>query len=101
MTAAAALVYDDVDFEPSNESYVGKKAKPPNRKLRNAEVVPFPIMKRGNFISNAFVNSADRGGRKYLRRVADRYRDRLENIGVAPDRVQAEMRDLEFMFFGD
>jgi hypothetical protein len=87
-------------MEPSN--YRQSKRTPQH----NAEVVPFPIARRGAYTANAFVaaDAADKhhpGGYEiYMRTLIERYRARLEGLGVAPARIAAEMREMESTLLG-
>lgn len=67
-----------------------------------AEIVPFPVAARQRFIGNAFIEAElHTNGAAYLHAIMDRYRARLDSIGATPDRIDAEIRYLDAIFFGD
>jgi hypothetical protein len=64
-----------------------------------AEIIPFPIG-RTPLIRQALRESRKYGDPEfYFRRVVKEHRQRLEQIGVAPDRIDVEVAALESAFF--
>lgn len=73
------------------------------RKSGSAAVIPFPVARRQHFISNAHVIAADMSDAEaadYFRAIVARHRERLEQIGVAPWRVDDDVAALRNYFFG-
>jgi hypothetical protein len=64
-----------------------------------AEIIPFPIG-RTPLIRQAIRESKKYGDPEfYFRRVVKEHRQRLEQLGVAPDRIDAEAAALESQLF--
>jgi hypothetical protein len=87
--------------DPANESVIDRKGKFRNHVDIDAEIVPFPANRRSWFINRAFVASSEcEDGDAYLSAIVARHRDRLEQIGVRPALIAADVEALESVLFG-
>lgn len=67
-----------------------------------AAVIPFPIARRVRYIAAQRKRAATFPYRReaYLRGLVEKYRERLSQIGVPPELIVAEIRQMETMLFG-
>jgi hypothetical protein len=69
-----------------------------------AEIVPFPVRAQRNYVGFVIAEFQRRRGDKqkaaYADAVIQSQRRRLTGLGVSPDRIAAEVRSLESLFFG-
>ena len=71
----------------------------------SAEVIPFPLRGQELLVGDICFQYGERRGRKqkraYLDTVISSYRQRMERLAVAPERIDAEVAYLESIFAGD
>jgi hypothetical protein len=82
------------------------KRKEIARQQQPAELIPFPICRQHRAIDGVYrtalldyKNIED--GEKYLRSFVERHRKKLKKLGIAEDRIAADVAELEAKFFGD
>jgi hypothetical protein len=71
------------------------------RKTGHAEIVPFPAVKQRGLCDRELVsvmNWDDDAADQWLTSVVRRHQRRLEKLGVAPNRIAADVADLESAF---
>jgi hypothetical protein len=72
------------------------KFEPP--RSEPAEILLFPIVRRPAFIAraaDAWERYSPKGAQRYLQVLIDRHAKRLARLGIDPERVAADLRDLK------
>ena len=95
-----------LDNEPSNHPnprlFDSMKRK---RTHEPCELVPFPVKRRVHYLRNIDIEAYKRfedsieKGEAYFRSLIDRHKQRLEQLGVAPHRIAADVKAFEDHFF--
>jgi hypothetical protein len=73
-----------------------RQTVPDDLQRQPCDVIPFPAIRRQGFVERNATK-----GEKYVRHLLIKQRERLQRLGVSPERIDVEMASLESAFLGD